>query len=397
MKRLDDLFQEKVLRHGRALVTNLAVLIKMTGIYEPSNEAVVNAANRVLNELGALLGNEGEIVLRLADDSFFIEDVRIKATLSDIDNFSSLAKDLEKRGIGSLTFRAPLGPDDLVFLAYSIKESLDASEIQSALENRVMKSISVGGSVFVRKEEDVDIKDIKKVSKRAYVKAISAFKEINDSMKAGRSLKIKKAKRAVQFIVDCLSKNESYMLGLMSAGNGGNYYYIHSANVAILSMATGIRFGLTKYQLSRLGVAALLHDIGKIEVPQSVLNKPSEFTRKELELIEMHPADGVRHLLAAWRLNDLSIICMLTAYEHHLKADFSGYPRITGKRKPNLFSRIIAIADDYDSLVSGKVYSRTALRPGEALKGMLARSGVSYDGVLLRAFSDIFPSRRSTV
>ncbi len=390
MKRLNDLFHENVSRHGKALITNLAVLIKMAGIYESMNEAVMNAANRALNELEALLGKEGEIALRLAGESFFIEDARIKATLSDIDNFSSLIRDLDKRGIGSLTFRAPLQPDDLVFLAYSIKESLEASEIQSVLDGTVMKSISVGGPVFVRKEKDVDSRDVRKVSRRAYIKAVSAFKEIDDSMKAGRSLKIKKAKRAIQSIVDCLLKGESHMLGLMTVVNAGNYYYNHSTNVAILSMAMGIRFGLTKYQLSRLGVAALFHDIGKIEVPQSVLNKPSEFTQKEVELIEMHPSDGVKHLLAAWRINDVSIISMLTAFEHHLKLDFSGYPGISGKRKLNLFSRIIAIADDYDSLVSGKVYSRAALGSQQALGAMRERSGLIYDAVLFKGFLDIF-------
>lgn len=396
MKKLDDFFHEKVLRHGKALITNLAVLVKMTSIYESMNEAIINSANRVLRELEALLGNEGEISLRLAGDSFFVEDVRIKTTFSDIDNFSLLIKDLDKRGIGVLTFRTPLQPDDLVFLAYSIKESLEASAIQSALESRVMKSISVGGPVFVRKEEDVDLRDTKKVAKRAYTRCISAFKEINDSMKTGRRLNTKKAKRAVQSVVESLVKDESYMLGLMSIRNTRDYYYNHSTNVAILSMAIGMRFGLSKYHLSRLGIAALFHDIGKIEVPKSILNKASEFTRKETELIEMHPVDGVKHLLATWRLNDISIISMLAAFEHHLRLDFSGYPKISGKRELSLFSRIIEIADDYDSFVSGKVYTRTALTHRDALRRMHEKKDVFYDGVLLKAFSDIF-SRHGTV
>ncbi|HWR58886.1 MAG TPA: HD domain-containing phosphohydrolase [Thermodesulfovibrionales bacterium] len=393
MKKLDDFFHEKVLRHGKALITNLAVLVKMTSIYESMNEAVINSANRVLRELEELLGSEGEISLRLAGDSFFIEDTRIKATLSDIDNFSSLTKDFDRRGIGSLAFRAPLRPDDLVFLAYSIKESLEASEIQSALEKKVVKSISVGGPVYIRKEEDVDLRDAKKVARRAYTKSVSAFKEINDSMKTGRRLNIKKAKRAVQSIVDCLMKDESYMIGLTSVRNTKDYYYNHSTNVAIFSAAMGVRFGLNKYQLSRLGLAALFHDIGKIEVPQSILNKASEFTKKETELIEMHPIDGVKHLLATWRLNDISIISMLTAFEHHMGLDFSGYPRISGKRKLNLFSRIIEIADDYDSFVSGKIYTRTALTPRDALRGMQGEKDVFYDGILLKAFEDIFSGR----
>ena len=390
MKRIDDVFHEKFLRHGKALITNFSVLVRMAGIYESINETITNAAGRVLRELEELTGREGEISLRLADDSFFIEEVRVKATLSDIDNFSALIKDLEKGKIGVLTFRMPLRPEDLIFLAYRIKEGGEASEIQAALESKLMKSVSVGGPVFVRKEEDVDSRDIRKASRRAYTKTAAAFKDINESMKTGRRLNIKKAKRAIQSIVDCLMKDESYVLGLTAVRNMEDYYYNHSTNVAVFAMSLGLRFGLSKYYLGRLGIAALFHDIGKIEVPQTILNKKSEFTPRELELIERHPIDGVRHILATWRLNDISVVSMLAAFEHHQNLDFSGYPKISGWRKLNVFSRIIKIADDYDSLVSGRVYGRTSFTPTAALARMEEKRGVWYDSVLFRAFTRIF-------
>jgi HD-GYP domain-containing protein (c-di-GMP phosphodiesterase class II) len=81
---------------------------------------------------------------------------------------------------------------------------------------------------------------------------------------------------------------------------------------------------------------------------------------------------------------------MLVSFEHHMKLNLSGYPRPSGGRRLNLFSRIVSIADDYDSLVSGRVYDRKRLSPQDALKQMVGASGTLYDPSLMKAFAGIF-------
>jgi HD-GYP domain-containing protein (c-di-GMP phosphodiesterase class II) len=396
MKKIDDIFQQKILTHGKSLINNFSILVKLTGVYDSMNDAVMNAAGRVLKGLEVLIGEEGELTIRLADDSYFIEDSRVKASLSDIDNFMSLAKDLNKRKIGVITFKSPLQADDLVYLAYAIKGGSEASEVQSILESRLTKGISVGGPLSVLREQSIDLKDTRMVARRAYTKAISAFKDINTAMKTGRKMNLKKAKRAFQSLSDCILKDGSYVLGLTTIRDTKNYYYNHSVNVAVLSMALGMRVGLSKYHLSRLGIAALFHDVGMTQIPQSILTKKGEFSKKERELIEMHPVEGVRQILRTWGLNDMSVISMLSSYEHHINLDLSGYPRVAGQRKIDIISRIIKIADNYDSLVSGKVYGRTPYRPEEALKEMYEKTGLYYDPALLKAFIDIFSTYKQS-
>jgi HD-GYP domain-containing protein (c-di-GMP phosphodiesterase class II) len=389
---MDDLFLEKVLKRGRSLISDFAILVKLTGVYESINEAVLNAASRLKDDLEFFLGEEGEITVKLAEEAFFIEDFRVKASVADIDNFSFLSKNLSERGIGAVTFRAPLQTDDLVFLAYAIKGGSEAAEIQSALESRLTKAITVGGPVEALKESALDTKDVRLLARRAYVKAVTSYQAAVQSLKAGKRPDLKRAKRAVQGLVDAIFKDEPYTLGLTAARNPKLYVFQHPVHVAMLSAALGKRLALNRYHLSLLGMAALFHDVGKVVLPLSILQKEGELSPLEQELLRMHPLEGLKQVLKSRGLNTLAVLTMFVALEHHRAMDGSGYPPFRGNDRPVLFSRIVQIADDFDSMVSGLVQQRKAQPVAEALKLMHSRAGTVYDEVLLRAFMDVFKS-----
>jgi response regulator RpfG family c-di-GMP phosphodiesterase len=94
----------------------------------------------------------------------------------------------------------------------------------------------------------------------------------------------------------------------------------------------------------------------------------------------------VRILIRAKDLSDISVISMLVSLEHHINYDGTGYPGLSKKRTPNIFSRIISIADCYDMLTSGMGYKRTAYNPENALKFMHGKSGALFDPVFMRVF-----------
>ncbi|HBU05056.1 MAG TPA: hypothetical protein DEA95_00205 [Nitrospiraceae bacterium] len=167
-------------------------------------------------------------------------------------------------------------------------------------------------------------------------------------------------------------------------------------NTAILSIGIGKRINLPRNQLSRLGMAAVLHDIGKAEIPMSILNKPSELDSNDLELMMRHPVDGVRMLMRTKDLSDITVISMLASLEHHINYDRSGYPELPNKRIPNIFSRIVSIADCYDALTSGKVYKRTAYSPENTLRFIHDKSGKLFDPVLARVFIKMLAGNNST-
>ncbi len=381
--------EDKIAKHGKSLITNLFILVRITKIYDSLNEAILNTANRLLSDLDAIMEDIGEISIKMIEGSFYIEGIRIKAGVSDIGNFTSLGGELRKRGIGAIDLVSPVRADDLIRLAYAVKTEGDAAEVQAELERGHTGNILIGGPVSLQ-EEDIDLKDSTAMAKRAYLKALAAIRETDASIKSGARLKLKRIKRALQLVVDCISTDESHILLLTGLRNAEAYYYCHPVNVSVLSSALGKRIGLDRVHLRNLALAAFFHDAGKVEIPLSILNKNGEFTPDEMELIRRHPVDGIKVLLRSFGLSETSILSMLVSFEHHMRPDLSGYPGTSSAKTPNIFSRIVSIADDYDSMVSGLVYERKRRSPAEALSIMNSGKGKLYDPVLLKAFSNIF-------
>jgi HD-GYP domain-containing protein (c-di-GMP phosphodiesterase class II) len=242
----------------------------------------------------------------------------------------------------------------------------------------------------LQEEDGIDLKDSEAVARRAYDKAVSAMREMDRSIKAGRRTKLKRIKRALQFVVDSILTDENYLLSFVLSRTYEHYYYYHPVNVSILSVVLGKSIGFDRVHLRTLAMAAFLHDFGKVAIPMSILNKKTDFTAKEEELIKRHPIEGIKLLLRSFGLNEVSILSMIVSFEHHMKLDLSGYPAASETRMPNLFSRIVSIADDYDSLISGRVYQRTRLRAKDARDQMLRGSGTIYDPSLMKAFAGLF-------
>ena len=385
-----ETLESKIAKYGKSLITNLYILVRITDIYDSMNETILNTAKRLLANLKLLLEETGEITIKIIAGTFYIEGIRIKPTVADVESFISLADELKKRLIGVLDFKAPLETDDLIHLAYAIKGGTEAAEIQSGLESKRAKGIIIGGLVLLQKEEEIDLKDSQAVARRAYLKAVAVMKEMDKALKAGKRFQLKKIKRALQLIVDSILADDSYLIALTGVKSYENYHYFHPVNVSILSTALGKRLDLERVHLRTLAMTAFFHDIGKVEIPLSILNKKAELSQKEMDLISRHPLDGIKVFLRSLGLNEASIVSMLVSYEHHMKTDLSGYPKTSAGRRLNIFSRIVSITDDYDSFVSGRVYSRKRFSPEKTLKMMNEGSGSRYDPLLMKAFAAMF-------
>jgi HD-GYP domain-containing protein (c-di-GMP phosphodiesterase class II) len=141
--------------------------------------------------------------------------------------------------------------------------------------------------------------------------------------------------------------------------------------------------------LTKLGIAALFHDIGKVDIPIEILNKPGPFNDEEWATMRRHPVMGVKAISKIRGLNEMAASSMVAAFEHHIFYDKTGYPPVRKKRMPNFFSRIISIADQYDSMTSSRVYARIPYTPDKALSLMMERSGVQLDPLLFKIFTNI--------
>jgi HD-GYP domain-containing protein (c-di-GMP phosphodiesterase class II) len=140
---------------------------------------------------------------------------------------------------------------------------------------------------------------------------------------------------------------------LASLKSAHEYTFTHVTNVCILTMSQAETLGFAGEHLHQIGVASLLHDVGKIFIPEEILSKPGKLTQDERKIIETHTVKGARYLMG---IEGIPKLAVLSALEHHLKYDGSGYPSIKGGWRPNIASQLISVADVFDAMRSKRSY-----------------------------------------
>ncbi|WP_297210017.1 MULTISPECIES: HD-GYP domain-containing protein [Thermodesulfovibrio] len=193
--------------------------------------------------------------------------------------------------------------------------------------------------------------------------------------------KIKKVESSLKTIIETIVNDPESIYELLTLKGYDYYTYTHSVNVGVLSIGLGIQIGLTKEELYRLGIGAILHDIGKTQIPHEILNKQGKLTDTEYNIIKQHVMHGY-NLLKEHR--DIPPDAFIAVLQHHEKLSGKGYPYGLKGEEVKLFGRITAIADCYDALTTRRPY-KPPLTPYFALSIVVRERG-DYDAELLRSF-----------
>jgi HD-GYP domain-containing protein (c-di-GMP phosphodiesterase class II) len=239
-------------------------------------------------------------------------------------------------------------------------------------------------------DDDSDfMRRAREAAKRTYSHSVAVTREVMASVRMGQAPNIKKIKRVVQTIVDQILNEETSLVGLTTIRDYDEYTFTHSVNVCIFSVALGRRLGLSKMQLYDLGLAALFHDIGKSRVPLGVLNKSDGLTDDDWRWLAAHPWLGVLALFQLRGLQEVPYGAMIVAYEHHMKADLTGYPRSLRARQMDVFSKIVAVADGFDAATSRRAYQTVPLSPAAVLAGMRDNPRRGFDQVIVKGFINL--------
>lgn len=168
--------------------------------------------------------------------------------------------------------------------------------------------------------------------------------------------------------------------------------YAHSVRVSRVSRAVGRAFGFDDARLKQLCYAGVLHDVGKILVPEAVLNRPRKPTPTERFILHKHPSFGA--LLASYF--NLSADLRIRTQHHHERWDGRGYPQKLAGADIPLMARIVQVADTYDAMVSDRPY-RKALAHEVAAAELRKEGGKQFDPRVIEAFLDTYPARETEV
>lgn len=387
--------ERKVIQEGALLVNRFFSLLKISHIYDTYNRTYVSHLTGMHLAINRIIEIDGTACLETFSEALFINGTRLKPDFSSWSSFRFAIDFFDSKGIGSLTFQEGITVEELSqFFSVLMETNSSSPDPFKELEEKMIESdishVSVGRSEKRELENNNhEHENFAERAKRSFYYAISYLKTIASQVPSGQVVNAKKAKRVIQSFVDEIVEDESYMLSLTTIKNYDVYTLNHSINVCILSLALGMRIRLDKSQLCELGVAALFHDLGKVQIPEEIIKKPARLTEEEYEEVKKHSAKGAMMLSKVRGLGAMPVRAMLVALQHHQRLDHQGYPATHHARDLDLFSRIVSMADFFDASTSPRPYKVRCLRRDEALAEIVETRGTRFDPLLARAFVDM--------
>lgn len=238
------------------------------------------------------------------------------------------------------------------------------------------------GAVYIDSGEMNEIVSYENVvSDETYQQVIRNTKEMVNMLASPReNLDLNSAKKSVETLVDEIIRNRGTLLDVSALHDFDEYTFTHSVSVCVTSTIIGLDCGLSRQELYVLGMGALLHDIGKIKVPQQILNKPGKLTTEEFAIMRQHAQYGFDILR-----KNASLLSAHVAFQHQEKFDGTGYPRGMKGQDIHLFGRIAAVADVYDALTSKRPY-RDPMPNNKAYEYIWSQSRTHFDPDVVKHF-----------
>jgi len=230
---------------------------------------------------------------------------------------------------------------------------------------------------LIKRFKDTDTKILNISSNKDIVTDKTGFrKEIHQCIEDYESF--------IDEIIEDTVHNSDIINNLMSVSSYDDSTFIHSINVMLLSLVVANRLGMSRSEVKRVALSCLLHDIGKVYIPLSIINKVEKLEVEEFNIIKNHPIKGYEFLRDCTNLSQAERIACLT---HHEKWDGTGYPYGKIADDIHLYGRICCLCDVFDALTSDKAY-RKGVKPNEAMEYIMGNGGLLFDYELVRIFTE---------
>lgn len=343
------------------VISDIVGAINIARVYPKGHLEVLRVQNRLYDSLISALDTHEEINFIFLNQMVYFEKLPVIGNKGVIQAFYTI---FYGRGIERLTFLKGLQKYELENFfeeAYADKSSGIKSKDHIKIV-RIIPQQDLGMSVTkkqwatqtmasvysnARKNEELQVMDVNRVA----IELIKTFNKMSDPFK---------------YLVDIKTEDE--------------YTYIHMVNVALLTMKLASKIGFSGQILVDIVFAALMHDIGKVMIPEEILKKPGSLDDIEMEIMRTHPVLGAKYLLLHRNLPQITIVAAL---EHHIKYNGEGYPQLQPGWQPHIISQMISVCDVYDALRSNRPY-HAAMFGEEINKRLNMESGSSFNPMLVK-------------
>lgn len=355
------------------LLRRLAASLRAGQLYSHGHPIIGRNLESLGRAVEALHAAAPSVVIGIVGDEVIVNDMPV----AKAEGLAGLVRRLRQIGIERITIERGVSADEMATLADAVATAGDAAAMPALPHVRV-------GRVSVAERVQGGQADMA-TFKRLYAEAVHAAEGVWETAQSERQPDASAARATVDGLAQAVSQNRTALLALTALREYDNYTFTHMVNVSILTMAQARALGIEGPLLREFGLAALLHDIGKVQTPLEILNKESGLTDEEFAIMKRHTVDGAEILRAT---PDIPALAPIVAFEHHLRLDGTGYPAGVTRTALNLGTMLCSIADVYDAMRSQRVYQEAF--PTTRILAVLQRNdGLQFDQHLVRRFAQL--------
>ncbi|HWR83648.1 MAG TPA: HD domain-containing phosphohydrolase [Candidatus Deferrimicrobium sp.] len=380
------------------LVSLFFVLYKNARIVDKSNPAFKRQCINFHELLQGLCVESDEVAIKIIAGRYFVNQKLVRFGEQGLSGAAVTVAEWQTLGLAGVRFMPGVTLKEIEHLfnfVGGIKPTAqNRDQLSEALKAYRQPSIRFFSAHELAAEAPAVTEEIRRqfrtAARATFFRAMSTVEDNMASVAQGKDIDISRTKRVIRSLIDHITKDEQSLIELAAIKNFDDYTYAHSTNVCVYALTLGVRLGFDRARLSQLGFAALFHDIGKVKLPTDLIRKPDAYDENDWIQMQRHPLLGAKTILRNLKLDSHTARAARVALEHHINADFTGYPTLRyEKRRNNLFSQIVSIVDTFDALSSGRVYLKKPIPPDKVLQKMHYQMTVKFDSLLLKIFTDI--------
>ncbi|HAK56428.1 MAG: HD-GYP domain-containing protein [Vicinamibacterales bacterium] len=361
------------------LIRRLAAAVRGMHLYAPEHPLVIKNVTALHESYTALLASVPSIALGLVAGQIVVADMPLPKAAAAL---GDLVKRLEGAGIERITVDREVTIKELSdFLGALSSLPIRTTENPDETEPPIPALPHIRVGRITEKHEGEGIKADMAAIRQLYTDAVTGAEGVWDAATTGGTADLTAARTIVGDLAESATQNRSALVALTAMKSYDNYTFTHMVNVSILMMGQARALGIEGRLLREFGLAALMHDIGKVRTPAEILNKPEKLTDQEFGIMRRHVVDGAEILR---QTTEMPTIAPVVALEHHRRLDGSGYPKV-GHPGMNLATQLCSIADVYDAMRSQRAYQQ-AFPTDRILAIYKKNDGVHFDEHLIRRF-----------
>ena len=358
------------------LLRRFAAALRSAQLYSPGHPIIARNLEGLSTAIQLLHALEPSIVIGIVGDEIIVDD----APIAKAEALGSLVRRLQQAGIERITIDRGVTADEIGAFIDAVTKIEPRAEGDEVAAFPTLPHIRVG-RISIEQRVEGSLADMAAI-RRLYGDAVSVAGNVWESAQTEGKPDATMARTMIDGLAQAVAQNRTALLALTTLKNYDNYTFTHMVNVSILTMGQARGLGIDGPLLREFGMAALMHDIGKVRTPLEVLNKPDKLTDAEFAIMKRHVVDGAEILRET---PDIPALAPVVAFEHHLRIDGTGYPNGVKRPSLNLGTMLCGIADVYDAMRSQRAYQQ-AFPTERILQVLKHNDGSQFDQHLVRRF-----------